>query len=94
VYLRTAFGKSLAGDGNLGRLWSPMVEFIANRNLTSGTKTDWDVVPEFQVTINRRQHIRAAMGYLMPINDTAGRPKQVIAYFLWDWFDGGLFEGW
>ena len=94
VYIRSAFGKSVAGDGNLGRLWSPMVEFIANRNLTSGTKTEWDVVPEFQVTINRRQHIRAAMGYLMPINDTAGRPKQVIAYFLWDWFDGGLFEGW
>ncbi|MDP9091034.1 MAG: cytochrome c [Pseudomonadota bacterium] len=94
VYMRSAFGKSIAGDGNLGRLWSPMLEFIANRNLSSGTKTDWDVVPEFQVTINRRQHIRAAMGYLIPINDTAGRPKQIIAYFLWDWFDGGLFEGW
>ena len=29
-----------------------------------------------------------------PINDTYGRSKQVVAYFLWDWFDGGLFEGW
>lgn len=94
AYINTAFGKSFAGGGELGRLWSPMVEVIANRDLTPGTSTDWDVVPELQVTINRRQHIRAAMGYRLPLNDTAGRPKQVIAYFLWDWFDGGFFEGW
>jgi hypothetical protein len=71
-----------------------MLEVIGNRDLTPGTKTDWDIVPEFQVTLNRRQHIRAAAGYRLPLNDTAGRPKQVIAYFIWDWFDGGLFEGW
>lgn len=94
VYVNTAFGKSFAGNAELGRLWSPMLEIIANRDLTPGTQTDWDVVPEFQVTINRRQHIRAALGYRLPVNDTAGRPKQVIAYFLWDWFDGGFFEGW
>jgi mono/diheme cytochrome c family protein len=94
AYVRTAFGKSFAGDGGLGRQWSPMVEFIGNRDLNAGTKTDWDVIPEFQVTLNRRQHIRSAMGYRVPINDTAGRPKQFIVYFLWDWFDGGLFEGW
>ncbi|MDB6084900.1 MAG: cytochrome c, class [Gammaproteobacteria bacterium] len=94
AYLRTAFGKSFSGGDDLGRLWSPMIEIIGNRDLTSGTKTDWDVVPEFQVTLNRRQHVRAAMGYRLPINDTAGRPKQFMMYFLWDWFDGGLFEGW
>jgi mono/diheme cytochrome c family protein len=94
AYLRTAFGKSFAGEGGLGRQWSPMLEIVGNRDLTPGTKTDWDVIPEFQVTLNRRQHIRAAAGYRLPINDTAGRPKQAIAYFIWDWFDGGLFEGW
>ena len=94
AYVRSAFGKSFSGEGGLGRLWSPMIEVIANRDLTHGARTDWDVVPEFQVTLNRRQHIRAAVGYRLPINDTNGRPKQVIAYFLWDWFDGGLLEGW
>jgi mono/diheme cytochrome c family protein len=94
AFIRTAFGKSFAGDAELGRLWSPMVEFIGNRDLTAGTKTLWDAVPEFQVTINRRQHIRTAFGYRVPINDTAGRARQFMAYFLWDWFDGGLFEGW
>ena len=94
AYVRAAFGKSFAADEGFGRLWSPMVELIGNRDLISGTKTDWDVIPEFQVTLNARQHIRAAAGYRLPINDTQGRPKQFIAYFLWDWFDGGLFEGW
>lgn len=94
AYVNTAFGRSFAGGGELGRLWSPMLEIIANHDLTNGTSTDWDVVPELQLTINRRQHVRAAMGYRLPLNDTAGRPKQFIAYFLWDWFDGGFFEGW
>ena len=94
VYLDSAFGKSFEDGGDLGRQWSPMVEVLASRDLKAGPVTDWDVIPEFQVTLNRRQHIRAALGYRVPINDTAGRPKQVMAYFLWDWFDGGLFEGW
>jgi mono/diheme cytochrome c family protein len=94
AYVRSAVGKSINGDDGLGRMWSPMLEVVANRNLTNGTVTDWDAIPEFQVTLNKRQHIRAALGYRIPINDTMGRPKQVMAYFLWDWFDGGLFEGW
>jgi mono/diheme cytochrome c family protein len=94
VFFRTAFGRSFAGDHELGRLWTPMLEVVSNRDLVSGAKTDFDVVPEFQVTLNRRQHIRAALGYRIPVNDTAGRPQQVELYFLWDWFDGGLLEGW
>jgi mono/diheme cytochrome c family protein len=94
AYLRTAVGKSFSKNEEVGRQWSPMIELIGDRDLTGGATTNWDVIPEFQVTLSRRQHIRAAVGFRLPINDTAGRPKQVIAYFLWDWFDGGLFEGW
>jgi mono/diheme cytochrome c family protein len=94
AYLRSAFGKTFAeGDGS-GRLWTPMLELTADRSLTADATTDYDVVAEFQVTLNRRQHVRAALGYLIPINDTAGRAQQVELYFLWDWFDGGLLEGW
>jgi hypothetical protein len=28
------------------------------------------------------------------VNDRLERSTTVIFYFLWDWFDGGLFEGW
>jgi mono/diheme cytochrome c family protein len=94
VYLRTAFGKSFHQGMGLGRQWTPMVEFVANRDLVSGARTDWDVVPEFQVTLSPRQHVRVALGYDVPLNDTAGRSTQVMLYLLWDWFDGGLVEGW
>ncbi len=94
AYIRTAFGKSIAQGDEYGRLWTPMLEFTADRDLVGGATTDYSVVAEFQVTLNRRQHVRAALGYLVPINDTAQRPRQIELYVLWDWFDGGLLEGW
>lgn len=99
VFLNAAFGGTLyqapryQGVG-FGRQWSPMVEVIANRDLAPGAVTDWNVMPEFQVSLNRRQNIRAALGYLIPVNDTADRSQQVWCYIEWDWGDGGLFEGW
>ena len=93
VYLRSAVGKSFSAP-KFGRLWSPMLEIVGARDLSGGAITDWDAIPELQVTINWRQHIRAGVGYRVPINDTARRPRELIAYVLWDWFDGGLLEGW
>jgi mono/diheme cytochrome c family protein len=94
LYWRTALGQSLAANHGLGRLWSPMVEFVADRDLVTGAKANWDVVPEMQVTISRRQHIRANLGFRKPLTNIAGRSNQVIFYLLWDWADGKLTEGW
>jgi ribosomal protein S2 len=47
-----------------------------------------------QVTLNRRQHIMINVGVRIPVNERANRSTQVITYFLWDWFDGGLLDGW
>jgi hypothetical protein len=94
LYWRTALGQSFANRQGLGRLWSPMVEFVANRDLVDGAKTNWDVVPEMQVTISRRQHVRANVGVSEPFTNTAGRQRQVIFYLLWDWADGKLTQGW
>lgn len=99
VFLNTAFGGTFyqgpryQGMG-FGRQWSPMVEVTANRSMASGAVTDWDVMPEFQVSLNRRQNVRVDLGYLIPVNDTTDRPRQIWFYFEWDWGDGGLFEGW
>ena len=93
AYFRAALGRSFNAP-QFGRMWSPMVEVVGNRDLTSGAMTDWDLVPAIQVTLNRRQHVRLGLGYSLPVNDKAGRPRQVLAYWLWDWFDGGLLEGW
>lgn len=94
LYWRTALGQTIAANHGLGRLWTPMVEFVATRDLADHAKTNWDVVPEIQVTISRRQHIRANVGFSKPFTNTAGRPSQVVFYVLWDWADGKLTKGW
>ena len=94
LFFNTAIGQSIAANHGLGRLWSPMFEFVATRDLVTGAKTDWDVVPQMQVTISRRQHVRGNLGLRIPVSDTTGRQKQLIFYLLWDWQDGKLTEGW
>jgi hypothetical protein len=94
IFFNTALGQSFAGDHGLGRLWSPMVEFLAARDLVDNARTNWDVLPQMQVTISRRQHIRGDLGVRIPMNNTAGRPVQLMFYLLWDWQDGRLNEGW
>jgi hypothetical protein len=94
IFFNSAVGQSFAANRGLGRLWSPMFEVIGARDLVDNAKTNWDVVPQMQVTISKRQHIRANLGIRVPVNNTAGRPVQVMFYLLWDWFDGRLNEGW
>jgi mono/diheme cytochrome c family protein len=93
-YLHTAIGKTFITEGGLGRWWTPMTEFIADRDLVSGAITNWDVVPEVQIPISKRMHILASVGVRLPVNNTADRPKQILFYFLWDYADGTLKQGW
>jgi hypothetical protein len=92
-FLRLALGRSFQ-EGRFGRVWSPMVELLAARELASGATTHWDAVPQFQVTLSTRQHVMANLGVRIPLNDTGHRDPSVVAYLLWDWFDGGFFDGW
>jgi mono/diheme cytochrome c family protein len=94
VFFNSAIGQSFAGSRKLGRLWSPMCEFVATRDLMTGARTEWDVVPQMQVTLSRRQHIRSNVGVRVPISNTGGRQAQVMFYILWDWADGKFYEGW
>jgi mono/diheme cytochrome c family protein len=94
IFFNTAVGQSFTADHGLGRLWSPMVEFLADRDLVDMAKTNWDLLPQMQVTISKRQHIRTDLGVRIPVNNTAGRPVQLMFYVLWDWQDGRLNEGW
>lgn len=94
AYLRSAIGKTFATDSGLGRRWTPMLEVIGDREFESGLKTNWDVIPELQIPVNRRMHLLASVGYRIPVNNTDGRPRQVLFYGIWDWMDGGLRQGW
>lgn len=93
-FWRGVVGKTFAQNRGFGRAWTPMTEFIAERDLVTGARTNWDIVPEVQITLNKRQHVRFAAGVRTPLNNTAGRTTQLVFYALWDWFDGGLLEGW
>jgi mono/diheme cytochrome c family protein len=94
VFYRWAVGQAIAGDHGLGRLWTPMVEFLGSRDLKDGASTNWDILPEMQVTISKRQHVRADIGVRAPMTNTSGRNPEVDFYLLWDWADGKLWEGW
>jgi mono/diheme cytochrome c family protein len=94
AFLRTAVGKTLAQDHGYGRIWTPMMEFIIDRNFTSGARTNWDAVPQFQVSLSKRQHVLADFGVRTPMNNRPGRSTELVFYVLWDWFDGGLRDGW
>ncbi len=94
TFWRFNLGRTFTQQGPFGRAWSPMVELLAARELESGATTHWDIVPQFQVTLNTRQHVRFNLGWRVPLNDRAGRHSRVVMYVLWDWFDGGLRDGW
>jgi hypothetical protein len=92
-FWRAAAGKSFV-QGEFGRTWSPMIEVLGARELDDGEPVLWDVVPQMQVTLSKRQHIMINVGVRIPVNERDSRDTQVLTYFLWDWFDGGLFDGW
>ena len=92
-FLRTALGASLM-QGRFGRSFSPIIEGVLIRDLESDAPTIVDLVPQLQVSLSRRQHILASLGVRVPVAHREGRSPQVMFYLLWDFFDGGLFEGW
>jgi hypothetical protein len=71
-----------------------MLEVLAARPLVSGAGIEWDLAPGVQVTLNTRQHIRVAGGVRLPVSDASTRPRSVIVYLLWDWYEGGFLQGW
>jgi len=92
--VRAAFGRTWAQDGGFGRAWTPILEVLASRELDGGADTQWDLVPQFQVTLNTRQHVMANVGFRVPVTDRSERKTELVFYLLWDWFDGGVLEGW
>jgi mono/diheme cytochrome c family protein len=89
----TVLGKTWT-TGKWGRTWTPMLELVGARELESGAGQEWDVVPQMQVSLNTRQHVLLNFGVRVPLTEARSRPTQLMLYVLWDWFDGGLLDGW
>lgn len=94
IFFNSAIGQTFGADHGLGRAWTPMFEFLAQRDLSDFAKTNWDVLPQMQVTISHRQHIKGDLGVRVPVTNTRGRAVQLQLYLLWDWQDGKINEGW
>jgi len=94
IFWRTAVGKTVSERRGVGRAWTFMTEVLAARDLETGAVTEWDLLPQVQVTLSKRQHIMANAGVRFPVNNAGSRSTEVVFYLLWDTFDGGLFEGW
>jgi mono/diheme cytochrome c family protein len=93
VFWRGVLGRTFF-TGPYGRAWSPMVEILGSKKFTSRYRTEWDIVPQLQVTLSTRQHVRLAAGARIPLDNKDARKPEYMIYLLWDWFDGGFFEGW
>ena len=92
VFLRTAAGTTLAQDRGFGRSWSPQIELLWAR--AEHGPSEWDVVPQLQVSLSKIQHVSVAGGVRLPLTQRDDRSPQALVYLLWDWFDGGFFEFW
>jgi mono/diheme cytochrome c family protein len=92
-FWRLAVGKTFMRR-RWGRAWSPMVEVLGARELQQGSATEWDVLPQLQISLSTRQHVLVNVGIQAPISERSERPRRVLVYLLWDWFDGGFFSGW
>jgi len=93
AFYRAALGRTFT-EGPYGRAWTPMIEVLAAHELEASPTAEWDVVPQVQVTLPQRQHIALNLAVRLPVTDFEDRPTVVLAYLLWEWFDGGFFEGW
>jgi len=93
VYWRTAIGKTFFTN-RWGRQWSPMAEVLLAKPLAAGDPPEWDVVPQMQVSLSGLQHVLVSVGLRVPVNERDQRGNALVAYLLWDWFDGGLFSNW
>ncbi len=73
----------------------PGVELTATVPFEPGAReaARWTVLPQLNLGLSRRGHVRAAVGVELPLNDRT-YDFRVHTYLLWDFADGMFWEGW
>ena len=93
AFWRIAAGRTFI-ERRWHRAWSPLIELLGSRETAERIPIAWDILPQLQVSLSRRQHVLLNAGLRVPVTDRRARGKAAMVYLLWDWFDGGLFSGW
>jgi hypothetical protein len=84
LLFRNAIGWTVQ-RGTFGRAWSPMLEVLVGRDLVAGEDFIFDLVPQVQVTLNRRPHVMLDVGVRTPLNERDERDTQLLVCVLWDY---------
>jgi mono/diheme cytochrome c family protein len=84
-----------------GRAVFPGLEVVAEVPFERGSGPDrkdamqWSVLPQARFGLNKRGNIALNAGLELPLNDRDDRYDwRAYVYFIWDFADGGLFDGW
>jgi len=78
----------------------PALEVVAEIPFERGSGSDredavqFSVLPQVRIGLNKRGNIALNAGVEWPLNERDRYDWQAYVYFIWDYADGGLFEGW
>lgn len=78
----------------------PALEIVAEipfeRGSGPGRKdaVQYSILPQARIGLNKRGNIALNVGAELPLNDTGRYDWRSYVYFIWDFADGGLFDGW
>lgn len=78
----------------------PALELVAEVPFERGTGSSrsdavqFSILPQARIGLNKRGNIALNLGLELPVNDTERYDWQAYVFFIWDFADGGLLEGW
>ena len=78
----------------------PGLEIVAEVPFQRGTgaarkdAVQVSILPQARIGLNKRGNIALNVGVELPVNDTNRYDWRGYIYFIWDFADGGLLEGW
>lgn len=78
----------------------PGLEMVAELPFERGTGPDrksavqLSVLPQVRIGLSKRGHVAVNAGVELPLNDSDRYDWRAYAYLIWDFADGGFFDGW
>lgn len=78
----------------------PAMEVVAEVPFERGTgagrkeSVQYSVVPQMRIGLNKRGHVALNLGVELPLNDKERHDWRAQVFLIWDFADGGFFEGW
>ena len=70
------------------------VPFERGSGDTRKDAAQFSLLPQARIGLNKRGNIALNVGVEVPVNDTDRYDWRAYVYFIWDFADGGLLEGW